>query len=365
MKNTLATMDAEQRQIWFKGEKEKQLREGRSQKRTFDEAKASIGHTRSEGQHKAEQDQFITFNIFALEKCILKEAANKREAWELWKLELENPTNTVIKNRGEYLLHRFGGVHVNAYLDEHCDKTLKQSQVLENAEDMDKFEEAAADMFAKRQRLRDRSYEASSTPAEERESPLTSEDVLACEIDTNLQPRGTGNVLSKNILEDQAKRRELQAKSEEAVAAALANREAKKLEAPKPKKAQPVSVLKINLQLAIQQKSTTLETLTTTTNEKGTTVKKLIDEAIEAVNSQEPEERSQEEADDLFQKFEEKHAEVTKKSSALKSEWQEALRESNFTAESAATLTSKITEDTKKFTHSELVKEMKTTLKGS
>ena len=58
------------------------------------------------------------------------------------------------------------------------------------------------------------------------------------------------------------------------MAAALANREAKKHESPKPKKAQPVSVLKINLELLIQQKSTMLQTLTTTTNDKGTAVKK-------------------------------------------------------------------------------------------
>jgi hypothetical protein len=136
-------MTTEQRQQFFKDQKDRRKLEGKSVPRTFAEPKAFVQQEKVVHKDNDEVDTYETFEDWAPRQLTMGLCKNLHDAEEAWKRALKKPGAQVITRRGTFLLGRFAGVRIATGTQDKLSAAIKQSREIESAADLADFEETA------------------------------------------------------------------------------------------------------------------------------------------------------------------------------------------------------------------------------
>lgn len=119
---------------------------------------ASDEYTKSAKKRVADRDSFIPFMEWALKKKTLQPELTMSDLEKLWNNELITlPAEDKIFSRGQWTIRHWGGIDVLAEESEGQTSVVKRKKTLELADDLEAFNEKAAESFK-------RARQASSSP---------------------------------------------------------------------------------------------------------------------------------------------------------------------------------------------------------
>ena len=144
---------ADQKVQFYRDEKAARADVDDKKPRSFSSIKGVVEQSRRDELTRKELDNFETFEDFAVRQITLKRANTEADAWKLFQKELADGTKQKIKVRGVWLLGKFSGVEFGNSSTDMLSCSLKRAQEVESKDDLQKFQEVASDLAARRSRV--------------------------------------------------------------------------------------------------------------------------------------------------------------------------------------------------------------------
>jgi uncharacterized protein CbrC (UPF0167 family) len=137
-------MTGDQKQTWYRNQKQKRAQEQAATRRQFQDPKAFTQQSKVSANLLDEVDGYITFTEFCKDQMLLKVADSIGACAPLWRAELAKPGAIVTEARGQQLLAVFKGLTAIKRQGNQLETGMKQSGIIHDGSDIAHYDDNAA-----------------------------------------------------------------------------------------------------------------------------------------------------------------------------------------------------------------------------